>query len=92
MGRHQQPFIDGPPSSLQTSSYPMQFVAAGATDLLHAVDIVKGATAYVEKKLGIRQAGSRDRLTIRPPGPGDVAFFKVPDDGSVLMVVMHRTA
>jgi GntR family transcriptional regulator len=90
--RHQQRFIDGRPSSLQTSFYPMQFVIDGAVELLQATDIEMGGTAYVEQKLGIRQVGYRDRLTVRPPNPGEVAFFKVPDDGSVLMVVVHRTA
>jgi GntR family transcriptional regulator len=90
--RHQQRFIDGRPSSLQTSFYPMQFVTDGAVELLQAVDIPMGGTKYVETKLGIRQTGYRDRLTVRPPNAGEVAFFKVPDDGSVLMVVQHRTA
>ncbi|HKB31126.1 MAG TPA: GntR family transcriptional regulator [Streptosporangiaceae bacterium] len=92
VSRHQQRFIDGRPSSLQTSFYPMQFVIDGASDLLQAVDIPMGGTKYVENKLGIQQAGYRDRLTVRVPNAGEVAFFKVPDDGSVLMVVVHRTA
>jgi GntR family transcriptional regulator len=92
VSRHQQRFIKGRPSSLQTSFYPMQFVLDGAVDLLQAADIETGATAYVEEKLGIQQAGYRDRLTVRPPNAGEVGFFKVPDDGSVLMVVVHRTA
>ncbi len=92
VSRHQQRFIDGVPSSLQTSFYPMQFVLDGAVALLEATDIKAGATVYVEQKLGIRQAGYRDRLTVRPPNGGEVSFFKVPDDGSVLMVVVHRTA
>ena len=92
VSRHQQRFIDGRPSSLQTSFYPMQFVLDGAVDLLQAVDIKTGGTAYVEAELGIKQVGYRDRLTVRPPNGGEVAFFKVPDDGSVLMVVVHRTA
>lgn len=92
VSRHQQRYIDGQPSSLQTSFYPMQFVLDGAVDLLQAADIKPGGTAYVENMLGIRQVGYRDRLTVRPPNPGEVAFFKVPDDGSVLMVVVHRTA
>jgi GntR family transcriptional regulator len=90
--RHQQRFIDGRPSSLQTSYYPMQFVIDGAVELLQATDIKQGGTKYVEQELGIRQVGYRDRLTVRPPNVGEVRFFKVPDDGSVLMVVVHRTA
>src|SRR6266446_953920 len=70
--RHQQRFIDGRPSSLQTSFYPMQFVIDGASDLLQAVDIPMGGTKYVEEKLGVRQAGYRDRLTVRVPNAGEV--------------------
>ena len=65
VSRHQQRFIDGVPSSLQTSFYPMQFVLDGAVDLLQAADIRTGVTAYVEETLGIEQVGYRDRLTVR---------------------------
>ncbi len=90
--RHQERFIDGGPSSLQTSYYPMAFVDGGAVELLQAKDITKGATKYVEEKLGIKQAGYRDRLRVRSPNAGEVTFFGVPDDGTVLMVVTNRTA
>jgi GntR family transcriptional regulator len=90
--RHQERFIDGGPSSLQTSYYPMDFVQRGAVELLQAKDITTGATKYVEDILGIKQAGYRDRLRVRSPNGGEVAFFGVPDDGTVLMVVTHRTA
>jgi GntR family transcriptional regulator len=70
----------------------MDFVEGGAIELLQARDIRTGATKYVEEKLGIRQAGYRDRLRVRPPNSGEVAFFGVPDDGTVLMVETHRTA
>jgi GntR family transcriptional regulator len=90
--RHQERFIDDVLSSLQTSYYPMGFVESGAVELLQAKDIRTGATKYVEDKLGIKQAGYRDRLRVRPPNGGEVAFFGVPDDGTVLMVVTHRTA
>jgi len=92
VSRHQERFIDASPSSLQTSFYPMRFVENGAVNLLLARDIDLGATKYIEEKLGIKQVGYRDRLTVRPPNAGEVTFFKVPDDGSVLMVVIHRTA
>jgi len=92
VSRHQERFIDGNPSSLQTSFYPMDFVDDGAKDLLVAQDIETGVTNYLAQKLGISQAGWRDRLTVRPPNPGEVRFFGVPDDGTVLMVVTHRTA
>jgi GntR family transcriptional regulator len=93
VSRHQERFIDGSPSSLQTSFYPMEFVQRGAVDLLLAANIQQGgATGYIEEKLGIQQAGYRDRLTVRQPNAGEVAFFKVPDTGSMLVVVTHRTA
>jgi GntR family transcriptional regulator len=90
--RHQERFIDDEPSSLQTSYYPMDFVIKGATDLLQAKDIKVGVTRYLEEMLGIKQAGYRDRLRVRPPNAGEVKFFEVPVDGTVLMVVTNRTA
>jgi GntR family transcriptional regulator len=90
--RHQQRFIDGSPSSLQTSFYPMEFVQQGATDLLLPLDIEQGATSYIEAKLGITQAGTRDRLRVRSPNPGEVGFFRLTDAGSQLVVETRRTA
>jgi GntR family transcriptional regulator len=90
--RHQQRFIDGSPSSLQTSFYPMEFAQHGASDLLVAADIKDGATKYVEKKLGIKQAGYRDRLRVRSPNPGELSFFRLSDVGSELVVETRRTA
>jgi GntR family transcriptional regulator len=92
VGRHQERSIDNRPSSLQTSFYPMDFVEHGATELLRATDITDGATKYVEGKLAIKRAGYRDRLRVRAPNSGEVRFFGVPDDGTVLMVETHRTA
>jgi GntR family transcriptional regulator len=92
VSRHQERLIGTRPSSLQTSFYPMDFVEHGATDLLIAADIKDGATKYVERELGIKQTGYRDRLRVRTPNSGEVRFFEVPDDGTVLMVVTHRTA
>jgi GntR family transcriptional regulator len=90
--RHQERFIDDGPSSLQTSFYPMDFVTAGAVNLLQAKDIEEGVTKYVEYTLGIKQAGYRDRLRVRSANQGEAQFFGVPDDTTVLMVVTHRTA
>jgi GntR family transcriptional regulator len=90
--RHQQRFIDGNPSSLQTSFYPMEFHQKGATDLLLAQDIEQGATSYIEERLGIKQAGYRDRLLVRSPNPGEVGFFRLTDVGSQLVVETRRTA
>ncbi len=90
--RHQQRFVGSSPSSLQTSFYPMDFVRRGAAHLLQAQDIRQGATKYLEEELGIQQTGYRDRLTVRRPNVGEVRFFRVPDDGTVLILVTHRTA
>jgi GntR family transcriptional regulator len=90
--RHQQRFIDGSPSSLQTSFYPFEFVNRGAIALLQAANIEDGVTKYLKETLGIEQIGYRDRLTVRAPFPEEVRFFRIPDDGSVLIVVTRRTA
>lgn len=90
--RHQRRFIDGKPSSLQTSFYPMDFIQRGAVRLLEASDIAEGVTDYLKTKLAIEQGGYRDRLTVRAPNPGETSFFRIPDDGTVLIVVTHRTA
>lgn len=90
--RQQQRFIDGHPSSLQTSFYPMEFVQRGAVDLLQARDIPQGATEYVREKLGIETVGYRDRLTVRAPDSIEANFFRLPDYGTVLVVVVRRTA
>jgi len=70
----------------------MEFVQHGASDLLLAQDIEQGATSYIEKKLGIRQAGNRDRLLVRSPNAGELAFFRLSDLGSQLVVETRRTA
>jgi GntR family transcriptional regulator len=90
--RHQRRFVDNNPSSLQTSFYPMDFLQRGAVRLLEAADIMPGVTGYLKAKLGIEQGGYRDRLTVRAPNSGEISFFRIPDDGTVLIVVTHRTA
>lgn len=92
VSRHQQRFIDGRPSSLQTSFYPMEFVRQGALDLLQATPIPQGATKYLEEELKIQPAGYRDRLTVRQPDGGEAAFFRLQDLATVLVVVLRRTA
>lgn len=92
VSRQQQRFIDGKPSSLQTSFYPMEFVQRGAVDLLQARDMPQGATKYVGEKLGIKPTGYRDRLTVRAPDSSETAFFRLADSGTVLVVVVRRTA
>lgn len=91
VSRHQRRFIDKSSNSLQTSFYPMDFVQQGAVDLLQAKDIDMGATTYIEEKLGIKRAGHRDRLLVRPPNAGELAFFRLPDAGNLLVLVTLRT-
>ena len=50
MSRHQERRIKGIAWSLQTTFYPMKFVLDGATKLIEAVDIPKGAVRYLEDK------------------------------------------
>lgn len=90
--RRQQRFIDDKPSSLQTSFYPMEFVQRGAVDLLQARDISQGATGYVRAMLGFAEPSFRDRLTVRAPDPSETEFFRLSDIGTVLVVVVRRTA
>ena len=88
--RHQERYIDNSPSSLQTSFYPMEFVQRGATDLLLAQDIDRGATSYIEDTLKIEQVGSRDRLLVRSPNAGELRFFRLPDVSTLLVVETRR--
>jgi GntR family transcriptional regulator len=92
VSRHQRRFIDGTPWSLQTTFYPMQFVAKGATRLINAENIDEGAVRYLERALGIKQAGWRDKITVRVPDATEAVFFKLPDDGRVAVFEIHRTA
>jgi GntR family transcriptional regulator len=92
VSRHQQRFIDDIPWSLQTSIYPMRFVQEGATKLIQAGDIATGTVAYLNKTLGIKQAGYRDTIVVRAPDNVEVAFFKLPVDGSISIIETRRTA
>lgn len=89
--RHQERYIDNLASSLQTSFYPMEYVRAGAIDLLQAKGIGTGATAYIEKTLGMRAVGYRQRFTVRPPDSIESSFFKFAESGTVQVVVTRRT-
>jgi GntR family transcriptional regulator len=89
--RRQQRFIDERPFSLQTSYYPMSFVNGGATELLMVSDIPRGAIAYLKEKLGIKEAGTVDRISARAPDSSEAAFFGLPDVGSVAMLEHRRT-
>jgi len=92
VSRRQRRFIDGTPWSLQTSFYPMNLVEQGALKLIQAPNIEEGTVAYLGTKLGVRQVGYRDKITVRPPEENETAFFKLPDDGRVPVFEVLRTA
>lgn len=91
VSRHQQRYIDGTPYSLQTTFYPMRLVEAGAMRLIQAEDIRPGAVPYLEETLGIKQAGWRDRITVRAPDTNEAAFFALPEDGRIAVFETLRT-
>jgi GntR family transcriptional regulator len=91
VSRHQERLIDGTAYSLQTTFYPMRLVAQGAVRLIQAENIRAGAVRYVEDALGIKQAGWRDRITVRAPNSLEAAFFKLPEDGRIAVFETLRT-
>jgi GntR family transcriptional regulator len=90
LSRHQQRFIDGNPWSLQTTFYPMKFVDDGAAGLLQAKDMPGGAVQYLGEKLGITEAGWRDKFTVRAPDKIETDFFQLPADGRVGVIQFVR--
>ena len=92
VSRHQQRFIDDRPWSLQTSFYPMQFVNRGAERLVDAVDIEEGVVKYLEDELGLEQIGYQDLITVRPPDQDEALFFALPENASVTVIELSRTA
>jgi GntR family transcriptional regulator len=92
ISRHQQRTIDGTPWSLQTSFYPMQFVLDGAPKLIEAANIPQGAVQYIQERLGLKQAGYRDWITVRAPDVNELTFFRIPGDGRVPVFAIFRTA
>lgn len=92
VSRHQERFIDETPWSLQTSFYPMSYVTRGAVDLIKAEDMPAGVVAYLQQALNIKQAGWRDKITVRPPDRSEAAFFRLPDDGRIAVFENHRTS
>jgi GntR family transcriptional regulator len=92
VSRYQKRSIDGTPWSLQTSFYPMSLVEQGATRLSRAADIEEGTVAYLRDKLGLSQAGYRDKITVRAPDGNETSFFKLPDDGRIAVFETRRTA
>jgi GntR family transcriptional regulator len=92
VSRHQQRFIDGTPFSLQTSFYPMSLVQRGASLLIQATDLQEGTVAYLANTLGIKQAGYRDSIQVRPPDETETSFFRLPADGRVPVFEVYRVA
>ncbi len=90
VSRHQQRHIDGIPWSLQTSFYPMELIANGATRLLMAQDIAEGAVRYLGEALGVEQIGYRDWITARLPDDNEQRFFGIGHDSTVFEI--FRTA
>jgi GntR family transcriptional regulator len=86
VSRHQQRFIDGVPWSLQTSFYPMEFIARGATRLLMAEDISEGTAQYLANVVGVSQTGYRDWITARRPDANEQSFFRIPHDSMVFEI------
>jgi GntR family transcriptional regulator len=91
ISRHQQRSIDDVPYSRQTSFYPMYLVERGATRLISAENIENGAVRYIERELGMKEAGWRDRIAVRLPDPGETDFFGLPDDGRIAVIEIIRT-
>lgn len=92
VSRHQQRLIDDNPWSLQASFYPMEFVTRGAERLVDAVDIEEGVLKYLEDKLRLKQAGYQDRISVRPPDQDESIFFELPENASVSLIELSRTA
>ncbi len=79
------------PWSLEKSYYPMRFLEQGATDLRLKTDLPDGVISYLGEKLGIKQVGFRDHIVVRPPNDDEVKFFRLPDNGTVPVMVIFRT-
>jgi GntR family transcriptional regulator len=91
VSRHQQRFIDETPWSMQTSFYPMHFVTEGAQRLIEASEIEPGAVKYIEESIGMKQAGWQDEIMVRAPNATESAFFRLPENGRVLVFEIRRT-
>ncbi len=86
VSRHEQRYIDDLPWSMQTSFYPMEFIAKGATKLLMAEDITRGAVRYLAEAIGLTQIGYRDWITARRPDGNEQRFFRISHDSTVFEI------
>jgi len=90
ISRHRVLYIDEIPWSMETSFYPLELLAAGASRLLIAEDIAEGTVKYLAETLGLQQVGYRDWVTARGPDNNEQAFFGLTHDAAVFEV--FRTA
>ena len=91
VSRHQDRYIDDVPWSRQTSYYPMSLVERGALRLIDASDLADGTVEYLRQSLGISQVGYRDMVVVRPPDATEARFFRLPDDGRVVLIEIRET-
>jgi len=70
----------------------MSLVDAGAAKLAQPADITDGAVKYIARECGIKQAGYRDSVAVRPLNEREAAFFKLPDDGPIPVFEIFRVA
>jgi len=85
VSRHEERYIDDLPWSLQTSFYPMDFVAQ-APRLLMAENITQGVVQYLSETLGLTQVGYRDWITARRPDDNEQEFFGLAHDATVFEI------
>jgi GntR family transcriptional regulator len=89
--REQRRYIDGTPWSLQTSYYSMRYVESGARRLIEASDMPDGVLSYLADGFGIEPGAWRDRIVVRAPSGNEAFFFKLPDNGRIAVLEIHRT-
>ncbi len=68
VSRHQRRFIDGTPYSMQTTFYPMRYVARGRHRHFRRRKICSGGVvSYLEQKLQIKEVGWTEKYRPAPP-------------------------
>lgn len=92
VSRHQMRHIDRKPYSLQTSFYPRRYVAEGAERLDNAGEIEEGTVAYIERTLGIKQAGWREETYVRVANSHEIEFFALTAKAGAQVIETRRTA
>jgi GntR family transcriptional regulator len=90
--RYQEFWVDLMPWAMQSTFYPMDLVERGAKDLLRAADLPDGELAYIADSTGLQRCGYRVRILFRKPSQGEAKFFQLPQDDSVHVVSLIRTA